>query len=959
MAVFSFGSDAKKTGVTLAVLLASCCSLLPSLTFANSDLSSATKSSGTKSAGSKPGNSKASSASPSAGTAANSTSTTSTSATSSSASTAAAASAAAATKDVVRLTKSVKPSHYDLTFEPDLEKFTYTGTETIALNVAEPTNVITLNALDMTLSSVELEAVSGGKKLRGKVEMDAANEQAHLRFDSKIAAGKYKLHINFNSILNDQLRGFYRSYYKNNLGEKHWLCSSQMEPADARRMFPCFDEPEFKATFKLSAVVNPKLTAISNAPIEREILQEGKKIFEFETSPKMSTYLMCLVVGDFKSTEERKSCDVPIRVWAPAGQEKMGEYALGAACEIMTFLQDYFGIKFPAKKLDLIAIPDFAPGAMENLGAITFKDSLLLIDEKTGSNFARRSAFSVIAHEMAHQWFGDLVTSRWWDDLWLNEAFATWTATKTENALKPEWRIRSKAVLDCVGSMSTDELKSTRAIHSHVGNPKQASEMFDTITYDKGSGVLRMLEVFVGENVFQKGVHDYLEAHKFDNATSEDLWASIGAAAKGIPVPKMMETWIMQPGFPLITASEQDGGKVLSVTQEKFFVMPDSKPDASSWLVPIMARELKPGAASNSSDTKAFLLERSQDKFTLPAAWNPTVLNAGASGFYRVQYSQDTLKKILDNFRALTPDERIKLISDVATLSWKGSIPVENNLDLMLKLKGEDDIVVQGELVDKFKAPRHFMDAKSKPLYEKFVRANLQPLKDKLGWAEKKGEEETVKDLRASVIHALGTYGQDKSTIDEARVLYGKYLKDRQSVDPNIIGSAVTIVAYNGNDRDYDEMKLCWRKASNPQEEKRFLMALASYKQPELVEKTLNLAIGPDTRATDAISLLTALLSNHDSHEQAWKFTKAHLETITKKCPPRFNKRLIAACDSFDTPDVEKDLTEFFAAHPLEMSKSALSRMLERVRVAVLYRQRSADAIQKWVLQQAAALRDV
>jgi puromycin-sensitive aminopeptidase len=383
--------------------------------------------------------------------------------------------------DVVRLTKSVKPESYELSFEPNLRDFTYKGSESILLNIAAPTKEITLNALEMNITSVEIESADGSGKSTAKIEMDAKNEQAHFQFDTTLKPGKYKLKVNFDSILNDQLRGFYRSYFKDASGEKHWMCSSQMEPSDARRMFPCFDEPEFKATFQISAVIDANLAAISNAPIERTIdsADKSKKTVVFEPTPKMSTYLLVLVVGDMKSTEERTSMGVPIRVWAPAGQEKMGEYSLGAACEIMKFLSDYFGIKYPAKKLDLIAIADFAPGAMENLGAITFKDSLLLIDDKTGTSFARRNAFSVTAHEMAHQWFGDLVTNRWWDDLWLNEAFATWTASKTESALRPEWRTRTKAVTERTGAMSTDELASTRAIHAHVGNPKQASEMFD------------------------------------------------------------------------------------------------------------------------------------------------------------------------------------------------------------------------------------------------------------------------------------------------------------------------------------------------------------------------------------------------------------------------------------------------------------------------------------------------
>ena len=863
-------------------------------------------------------------------------------------------------KDVLRLTKEVKPSAYELTFEPDLVNFTYTGKEVVSINVASPRKEIMLHALEMDISEVVL-TTANGKAIKAKVEMDPANEQAKLLFDESVPTGTHKLQMNFSAKLNDSLRGFYRSYYKDSAGEKHWTCSSQMEPSDARRMFPCFDEPEFKATFQLNAVIDPKHTAISNAPVEKttELKDKNKKLVVFEASPKMSTYLMVLVVGEFSSTEMRKANDVPIRVWAPTGQEKMGSYALGAACECMVFLENYFGIKFPAKKLDLIAIPDFAPGAMENLGAITFKDSLLLIDEKTGSNFAKRSALSVIAHEMAHQWFGDLVTMRWWDDLWLNEAFATWAASKTEDSLRPEWRIRAKEMSSRADAMRIDELASTRAIHAHVGNPKQASEMFDAITYDKGSNVLRMLEVFVGEKTFQKGVHDYLEAHKFDNAVSDDLWSSIGAASNGVPVQKMMQTWIMQGGFPLV--SEKSGaGKSLTVSQERFLVMPGAKPDASEWIVPVMARNIGASTKVESEKISPLLLDKKEKEFTLSTAGaaGSTLLNAGASGFYRVLYSQDALKDLMAKWSALTPEERLSLMSDVTVLSRKDLVPVEQSQDLLLQTKGEKDTIVLSNLVSKFAHLKPYMDATTKPQYEKFVRAYLQPLKTEYGWEEKKGEPETVKDLRADLIRILGTCGQDKETIKEALELYNKYMKDKESVSPDIISTVLTIVAYNGNEADYEQIRAAAKKAANPQEEKRFLMALTDFRQPELVAKTLDLTLHADTRATDSVALLGALLSNKDVNTQAWKFTTANWNKLSKKFPPRFNKRIAANCSNFNTAEMEEAMRTYFATQPMEMAQAAISRAIEEVHVSVLYKQRNEERLRKWVQKQAAELKD-
>ena len=861
----------------------------------------------------------------------------------------AAQSTAAQPGDVLRLTKEVKPSLYDLTFQPDLQKFTYSGKETITLDIASARKEIILHALEMSISDVEITLADGSKKQLGSVEMDPKNEQAKLSFPQELSPGKYKLQLKFSAILNDSLRGFYRSYYKDKQGEKHWLCSSQMEPSDARRMFPCFDEPEFKAVFQLNAVIDKKLAAISNAPIDHvtEINESNKRVIAFQPTPRMSTYLMVLVVGEFSSTEEKISAGVPIRVWAPTGQESMGSYALGAAAEIMVFLQDYFGIKFPAKKLDLIAIPDFAPGAMENLGAITFKDSLLLIDEKTGSNFAKRSALSVIAHEMAHQWFGDLVTNRWWDDLWLNEAFATWAATKTEHTLRPAWRVRTKGVVERMDAMAIDQLASTRAIRARVGNPKQASEMFDAITYDKGSAVLRMLEVFVGEKNFQQGVHDYLEAHKFDNATSEDLWNSIGAASKGVPVAKMMGTWITQPGFPLVTMGKAKTEGKFNAAQSRFLVMPGAKAGNEEWLVPLMARSL-----SSNSKTESFLLDKKQNDFA--CGDSSPLLNAGASGFYRVLYSEEQTNKLLEKFEDLTPEERLSLMSDIAYLARKGDIPVEQSLDIMLKVKADNDTIVLNSLVNKFSSLRYLISPSNKDAYEKLIRNYLLPLKKRVGWEESKGEEDTLKDLRADLIRILGTYGQDADTIEEANKLFEKYMKDRESVSPDMVSTVLGIVAYNGTAKEYDRIKEAMKSAANPQEEKRFLLALTEFRQSELISRTLESSLAEETRATDSVSILTAMLGRMESNQAAWAFVSSNWDKLSKKFPPRFNKRIAASCSSFNSAEMEHSLNAYFAAHPMEMAKAAVSRSLEEVRIAVLFKEKNQERIQNWLQKNSA-----
>ncbi|MBX9725253.1 MAG: M1 family metallopeptidase, partial [Candidatus Obscuribacterales bacterium] len=343
-----------------------------------------------------------------------------------------------------RLPKNAIPSNYELSFEPNLSKFTFTGSESVKLQIMSATKEIEMNALELKISAAQIipaDAASGTSSARD-LEIKLEPETQKVRFIAKepIAPGTYELKCKFEGTLNNQLRGFYRSGYTDESHNKAWLAATQMEPTDARRMFPAFDEPAYKAVFHIKAIINKNFVAISNAPVEHEETTADKKIVTFEPSPKMSTYLMALVIGDLKCTGETRGANVPIRVWAVSGKEHLGKYALSEAGKILDFQAKYFGVPYLGKKLDLIALPEFSAGAMENIGAITYHDSELLLDEKTGSSFQKESIFGTTAHEMAHQWFGDLVTMAWWDDLWLNESFATWMCTKVEDALHPEWR---------------------------------------------------------------------------------------------------------------------------------------------------------------------------------------------------------------------------------------------------------------------------------------------------------------------------------------------------------------------------------------------------------------------------------------------------------------------------------------------------------------------------------------
>ncbi len=853
----------------------------------------------------------------------------------------------------VRLPKFVVPERYDMTFSPDLQTFQFTGAGDITLSISKPTNSIVLNSLDLKISPASITALAGGETQEANIKTDPENERVILTFPSTLQPGKYRLKLVFTGELNDKLRGFYRSYYMDAKGNKQWIATTQMEPTDARRMFPCFDEPDMKAVFKFTAIIQKNLNAISNGAIEKEEIDDstGLKVVTFKESPIMSSYLVALIVGKFKPTETRIACGVPVKVWALDGKDKLGMFALDAACKILEYQTKYFDIRYPTDKLDLIAIPDFRSGAMENLGAVTFRENNLLVDEKTGSNFLKRRVFAIIAHELAHQWFGDLVTMKWWDDLWLNEAFASWMGTKTTDALRPEWQELTRAIFTRNSSMNIDELKATRAIHAEVRDPKQAAEMFDSITYDKGESILWMLEGFVGVQKMQTGIHDYLVAHRFGNATGDNLWQAIGKASDQ-PVPELMQTWISQPGFPLVTIGSADSSGSTTLSQNRFFGTPGIDPGDQLWNIPVVARELKPEKSSEKRIDK--IVSKNSETIPVPGEWgNNLLVNVGGRGYYRTKYQPENQKKIIEQFDSLSVEERICFLSDLNALVWQGSLPVEDKLSTLLKATGESDSLVQNELVERCNHPYHYLRESEKKSYQKLIKAIVGPVKSKVGWIAKEGEPDSTKDLRNSTLHLMGTLAQDGETIKEARAHYKKYMENRESIPSDIASTVLGIVAFNGSATEYDAILAAKKKETIPELEKRFLFALTGFAEPALVDRTLQMSLSDEIRIQDGFSVLSSLLGHHRTKHRAWEFVKLHWDEIAKRFPPRSLQAIAYACNSFDRPSEEADLKQFFNSRDLPYARTSIARMLEDVHRGVLYRERNEKKIESWVVNSA------
>ena len=855
------------------------------------------------------------------------------------------------TADSFRLPKSVAPECYEISIDPNLELGVFQGSQSIVINAAQTIDRVYLNAQGLKIDSAEFYSCVDGKpaKLAASVTVAKSEQVTTFLLSHPVEAGKYRLNVGFSGRMNDKLCGFYKVKTRDSEGRIITLGATQMEPTDARRMFPCFDEPEFKATFKLKVTVDENDTAISNSAVVRQEKLKGskRKVVEFAPTPKMSTYLVTLLVGPFASTPPVVANSVPIRVWAVKGSEKLGLFARNQAAKMMPFFLNYFAQPYAGTKLDLIAIPEFEAGAMENLGAITFREETLLVDEKHASVATQTRVAEVVAHEMAHLWFGDLVTMKWWDDLWLNEAFATWMAYKAVDFVRPDWQVWEFFTLERLGAMGIDELMSTRPIHADVKNPLEAIEMFDGITYDKGASILRMLEAYLGEKSFQAGVQNYMREHKFGNAATADLWNSLQAASQK-PVSDIMFAWVHQPGFPVVEAERKDKSTAIRLLQSRF-VMDSAarkKVENALWAIPISWRIVKP---EQKADQKlSFLLSsKSAPMVDLPADQVP-LLNARAAGYYRVHYSDNWLRSILAaGIDKLSVSERMTLLSDQWTLTFAGLSSLTSYFQLFNEYDEQMDPQLIALRVECLEHLYGLMDARSLPNFERYVRNRLSASALKFGWNSKPHDSDLVRAARAQVILALGTFGQDPGTIAEARKQFNIYLADPKKVEPDLLDPVFKIVAFNGDEKIYQKMDSLWRTAKTPEDRVRSIMSLPYFRKPELIDRTLKFSLGSDIRLQDAPKLMDRVLSMPHARGPGFKFMKENFGTIKKRFPIPSVPHVVSSLESMCTPQEEKELTQFVASTPIPAGRKRIQQALETVHNRVAFRTRSQAELER------------
>src|SRR3984885_210926 len=868
-----------------------------------------------------------------------------------------------------RLPAGVHPEHYGLRLTPDLQAATFSGEETIDLALDAPSKSITLNAAEIRFGEVKayvlpsaeysygalgsqpkrLSAIEADKHPQiAEVTLNPANEQATFTFPNELPAGKVTLAIRYIGILNDKLRGFYLSKTKSRN-----YAVTQFESTDARRAFPSFDEPAMKATFDIALTVDAGDTVISNTNLlsDKPGPVAGKHTLAFGTSPKMSTYLVAFLVGDFKCTAG-KSDGVPIRACSTPDKVELTRFAVESAQYVLHYYDNYFGIKYPMPKLDMVALPDFEAGAMENFGCIAYRETDLLTNSKTGDIPSKKRVAVVVAHEMAHKWFGDMVTMQWWDNLWLNEGFATWMETKPVAEWKPEWNFPQDDAQDLNQTMNLDAQKTTRTIRATANTPDEINEMFDGIAYGKAGAVIGMVEHYLGKEVFRQGVHNYLQAHLYANATAEDFW-NAQTANSHLPVDKIMSSFIAQPGVPLLTLSERQASNV-PVTQSRFFLSsiatagPGVTQDKDQrWTVPVCLK--------TNAQPICRVLTPADSSIPMPMDVGFPIFyaNAGVKGYYRTAYTPAQYKAIVAGAEtALTPPEKIGLLGDRWALVRSGQGRVGDYLDLVLALKQDPNAAVLDTANQQMeKIDSDIATDEDRTRFAAVIRHEFEPVYEALG-TPVKNESFDRQQLRGILFEMLGA-AHDPVVVAQARAMatraYAVENKKDKTLDPTLSDAAVLVSTSAGDAVLYDKVLAVSRNSNDPGEKTDALRALARFRDPALVKRTLDYTVSGEVRNQDSWIVLVALLRNRETRDQTWDYMQKNWEKVHSQLTISSGASVVSATGAFCTVQHRDEVVNFFATHKVEASERSLAKAVDSINDCIQVRSTQEADFHKWL----------
>ncbi|XP_021340205.1 puromycin-sensitive aminopeptidase-like [Mizuhopecten yessoensis] len=860
-------------------------------------------------------------------------------------------------KPFQRLPLDACPVNYSIRLQPNLKSFTFDGLEDIQLKVKKSLTSITLNCCDIDVKEASYQADGSADKIKGEISYTKEDEIVKFSFPSEIQPGNGTLSVSFDGELNDKMKGFYRSKYTSPDGEERIGAVTQFEATDARRAFPCWDEPAVKATFDVTLVVPNDRVALSNMPVKSESPLGGDtkwKVMTYERTPVMPTYLLAFVVGEYDFVEARDADGVLIRVYTPVGKKEQGQFALDVAVKTLPFYNKYFKIAYPLPKMDLIAIADFAAGAMENWGLVTYRETALLIDPTTSSAKTCQWVALVVGHELAHQWFGNLVTMEWWTHLWLNEGFASWIEYLCVDHCFPEFDIWTQFVNQDLGrALELDALHNSHPIEVAVGHPDEVDEIFDAISYSKGASVIRMLHDYIGDEDFRKGMNQYLTKFQYSNAFTEDLWDALGKAS-GKPVKDIMSTWTQQMGFPVIKVEEKQEGnsRILTLTQEKFCAdgqLPEGC--TSKWLTPISICS----SSSPGSPVKRILMEDKTTTVTLenvkPGDW--VKLNGGTVGVYRVQYTPATLEAMIPAVRdrTISPRDRLGPQSDLFALARAGMVSSvdafkvssafvnENNytvwVDLSMNLGG------QGMLLQ-------YTDAEQ--AYKTFCLNLFKNVYQTIGWEAKEGESPLNAMLRDLVLSKMGRCG-DSDVVAEANRRFEAHVSGTTLLSANLRSPVYITVLSNGNEETYNKMLQLYDAADMQEEKVRISRSLGCIKSPEIKKKVLKFAMSEKVRSQDTVFVIAGITGSVEGREIAWQFLQDNWAALHDRYKGGFllSRLVKTTTENFVTEERAKDIEKFFEEHSAPAAERTIQQSCENIRLNAKWIQRDSVKVSEFL----------
>ncbi|MFM8819574.1 MAG: M1 family metallopeptidase [Phenylobacterium sp.] len=760
----------------------------------------------------------------------------------------------------VILPTDVRPERYDIHVRPNPETLSFSGRADIALTVLRPTDRIVLNAADLAFGKVTLS----GTMAAPKVILDDAQQTAAIVFDQPLKPGRATLSIDYTGKIYQQPSGMFALDYATADGTRKRALFTQFEAADARRFAPVWDEPGIKAIFSLSVDAPVGQMAVSNMPVARTGKPAGGlRRITFQDSPRMSGYLLFLALGDFERIY-RNVDGVDVGVVVRCGETAKGRFALDAAASLLPYYNDWFAKPYPLPKLDLVAGPGASQffGAMENWGAIFFFDPVLLLDPKLSTESDRQSVFSTVAHEVAHQWFGDLVTMAWWDDLWLNESFASWMASKATDHFNPRWNTSLQDQNGRQAAIRLDSLTGTHPVITDIPDVFAAANAFDLITYQKGQAVVSMLEAYVGEEAFRAGVRRYIAANAYGNAVNADLWAALDAEAPGRKVSEVAQDFLKQPGVPLISAAPAPGGLIL--TQGRF-AGDESQTSPQTWRTPVTVRgadgEVWSGLVSADSPASV--------KLRLPA-----VINAGQFGYLRARYAPELWAGLAPRFGELPPADQLGLLYDSRALGEVGLVPMSDYLELARNAPSGVDAEVAQTLARQLGGLDYLYEGRAtQPAYRAFAISRLGPIARRLGWDPRPGDPENSANARSAVLSSLGEMG-DPEVVQEGRRRFEGWLVNPDSLSGDERLTVLSIVAANADARTWEALQAKAKASRDSTDRGRLYAYLGASRDPGLADRALALALTDQVTPSEAPEIVRAVSDNFP--DRAFDFALAN-----------------------------------------------------------------------------------